>query len=74
MEPTREQLAELARQLAETRPEELDCEAVLDRVAGYLEQMGGGTAMPPELETVRQHLTICPACAEEFDALVRAVE
>ncbi len=73
MEPTREQLAALARQLAATAPEEIDCEAVLDRVAAYLETRRPDEGLPPELEAVRQHLEVCPPCLEEFQALVRAV-
>ena len=72
MEPTREQLAALARQLASTAPEEIDCEAVLDRVAAYLEAKRSDMAIPPELEAVGQHLEVCPSCFEEFQALVRA--
>ncbi len=74
MEPTREQLAALARQLASTAPEEIDCEAVLDRVATYLEARQSDVGIPPELHAVRRHLEVCPSCLEEFQALVRAVE
>ncbi len=74
MEPTQEQLAALARQLAATAPEEIDCQAVLDRVAAFLEARRSDLELPPELDAVRQHLEICPPCLEEFQALVRAVE
>ncbi len=74
MEPTREQLAALARQLAAPAPEEIDCQAVLDRVAAFLEARRSDLELPPELDAVRQHLEICPPCLEEFQALVRAVE
>ncbi len=73
MEPTREQLAALARQLAATAPEEIDCEAVLDHVAAYLEAKRSDVGLPPELDAVRQHIEVCPSCLEEFQALVRAV-
>lgn len=72
MDPTREQLAALARQLAATRPQELDCNATLDRVAAYLEATQGNAALSPELEMVGQHLEVCPCCHEEFKALIRA--
>lgn len=74
MEPTREQLAELARQLASTAPEEIDCEAVLGHVAGYLEATRSEASLSPELKTVGQHLEVCPSCHEEFEALLRAAE
>ncbi len=73
MEPTREQLAAIARQLASTAPQEIDCEAVLDRVAAYLETTRSEVTLPPELDAIRQHLEVCPSCLEEFQALVRAV-
>ncbi len=73
MEPTRDQLAALARQLASTAPEEIDCEAVLDLVATYLEATRSDVGLPPELDAVRQHLEVCPSCLEEFQALTRAV-
>ncbi len=72
MEPTRDQLAELARLVASTAPREIDCEAVLDRVAAYLEAHDRDAQLPDELREVRQHLAVCPQCREEFDALVRA--
>ena len=37
MKDPRQQLAELARLVGETLPEELDCDQVLARVAAYLE-------------------------------------
>ena len=72
MEPTRRQLVELARLVASTAPQEIDCDELLDRVAAYLETHDGGLELTGELAAVRQHLEVCPQCREEFDALVRA--
>lgn len=74
MEPTREQLADLARQIAATRPEELDCDAVLERIAAYLEADAAQGRQSPELAAVGQHLEICPNCRAEFEALLRALD
>jgi len=74
MEPTRQQLADLARQLAATMPSEIDCDATLERVAAYLEATRGGGELAPELRMVGQHLQVCPACHEEFEALLRAID
>ena len=71
MKPTTEQLRELLRVVAATRPQEIDCEQFLTRVAAYLESLGE-QALPPELDVVAQHLEVCPECSEEFDALVSA--
>jgi hypothetical protein len=74
MEPTREQLSALARQLAATAPHEIDCEVVLDRVASFVEATRSRDALAPELKEVAQHLEVCPSCLEEFQALLRALE
>ena len=70
MKPTPEQLRELLRVVAATRPQEIDCEQFLTRVAAYLESLEREHPLPPELDTVAQHLEVCPECSEEFDALV----
>lgn len=71
MEPTREQLAALARQVAATVEDEIDCEAMLGRMAAYFEAGGRPADLAPELAKVRQHLEVCPQCREEFEALLR---
>ena len=72
MEPDRDQLAELARIIAETAPQEIDCDTVLDRVAAYLETAERGERLPEELRAVAQHLEVCPECKQEFEALLKA--
>ena len=54
----------------ETRPQEIDCLEWLDKVAGYAELRTRGEAIPAALELVHQHLTVCPECTEEFEALL----
>ena len=72
MDAAKRKIEELARLVAETSAEELDCGAVLDRIAAYLEQLVDGRKVTAELRTVAQHLKVCPECREEFDALLRA--
>lgn len=72
MDPTPEQLADLARIIAATADDEIDCDELLERVAAYLDLADTDGVLPDELEKVRQHLAVCPQCREEFDALVRA--
>ena len=74
MEPTKKELAKLARMLADTAPSELDCGAVLDRVAPLLERSQEGEPLDDELRQVEQHLRVCPECLEEFEALVELHE
>jgi hypothetical protein len=66
----RRHLERLARAVADTAPEELDCDAVLGLVGGYLETIERGEDLDSELQMVRQHLSVCPECREEFDALL----
>lgn len=72
MKPTREQLRELLRVIQATRPQEIDCQEFLARVAAFLEAREPGKPLPPELAAVAQHLEVCLECSEEFDALVAA--
>ena len=72
MEPTRDQLADLAKIVASTVASEIDCDTLLDRISAYLEVHDSDEELHGELAQVRQHLAICPQCREEFDALVKA--
>lgn len=72
MKPIDPKLEALARLIAATRDSELDCGALLDRVAAYLEDVKAGRAPDASMREVAQHLTVCPECHEEFVALLRA--
>ena len=63
------QLDSLAELLRHTAREELDCGAVLDLVAPYLEVHQTGGSLSVQLAAVEQHLRVCPDCHEEFLAL-----
>lgn len=73
MKPGHPALRDLARELADAPPEAIDCETTLDRIAAYLEALPSGGPLPVELEQVRMHLAVCPACLEEFNFLLAAV-
>ena len=73
MKPADAALRDLARELAETAPEAIDCQTTLDRIAAYLEALPTGEPLPSELEQVRMHLAVCPACLEELNFLVAAL-
>lgn len=73
MKPSHPALRDLARELADAAPEAIDCETTLDRIAAYLEALPSGEPLPVELEQVRMHLAVCPACLEEFNFLLAAV-
>lgn len=63
-------LLELLDAVAETDAEEIDCDAFLDRVAGYVERLGPEEALSDEFRAVAKHIRICPECREEFEALL----
>ena len=74
VEKLRARLAQLVRSVERTVPHEIDCDEVLDRIAAYLEAVEDKRAYDSELDSVRQHLSVCPECSEEFEALRHAVE
>ncbi len=70
--PNHPPLEQLARAIVATRPDEIDCDEWLARVGRLIELDRAGTPIPPELDIVRQHLEVCPDCAEEYEALLAA--
>ncbi len=73
MKFTPDQLKELARATVNTRPQEIDCDAWLKRVAGYLEVIQKGQPVPPELTDVAHHIEVCPDCRNELDLMLKMV-
>ena len=73
MEPTREQLGQLAKMISLTAGDELDCVEIMNGLPKLIELSAQGVAIPPELGKVKQHLDVCPPCQEEFDAIVELV-
>jgi predicted anti-sigma-YlaC factor YlaD len=69
-----ERIAALAKATLATRPDEIDCEEWLARVAAYLEHRGSADPLPPELQLVANHVEICPACRAELDVLAAALD
>lgn len=74
MNDLRKQLNALLRLVSATEVDEIDCDEFLKRAATLLESLVPGQEPPDELAIVSQHLSVCPECREEFDALVRATD
>ncbi|MDX2038635.1 MAG: hypothetical protein SFX72_18450 [Isosphaeraceae bacterium] len=68
-----EKYRHLARMLIHTRPVELSCEEWVGRVGAYAERVLADLPLCSELECVRQHIDLCPECAEEFQAILEAI-
>jgi hypothetical protein len=74
MRSKQERLRGLLRVVQATEPSEIDCDEFLVRVAPFLEALTARHDIPDQLRQVAQHLSVCPECKEEFDALLRAHE
>jgi hypothetical protein len=62
----------LARVLA-TRPHEITCSECFDQISTYVDLEVTGQDAASALPDVRQHLLQCPACAEDYEALLDLV-
>ena len=70
MKPHVDNLRELLGSVLATEATEIDCEVFLNRVGCYLESSDHDRSITPELVAVAQHLSVCPECKQEFEALV----
>lgn len=71
---TSDQLRMLSEALLHTHPRELTCDEWVDHVAGYMEAKLAGQSLPASAELVEQHISLCPECREEYNALLTALE
>ena len=69
----RTNLADLAKAICETEVDELDCDALVDRLAEYLEAVETERTLTHDLRRIEQHLAVCGDCAEELRLLRRAL-
>lgn len=74
MDLDREHLRWLVEAALVTREHELTCDESATLMDRYLEVALAATPIPTELLGVAEHLVICPECAEEFDAMMRALK
>jgi hypothetical protein len=56
-----------------TRPDEIACDNCLEMVDAYAEMVMSGVDAAQVLPLVQDHLNRCPACREEFEALIDAL-
>lgn len=65
-------LAELARTVAETCEEEIDCEQMLERAAEFITAVSRRQQdLADSLRVVAQHLRICAECREEIELILK---
>ena len=73
MPMSKHEIEELMRLVGLTKDSEINCEQCLALVAEFAEQELAGRSVHEGLKAVEQHLSICPECREEYEALQRAL-
>jgi len=66
-------LKKMARAIASTRPDEIDCGACFERLGRYVELARSGEPVEDLMPRVARHLKRCADCREECKALMDAL-
>ena len=74
MSLSKQEIDELMRLVGLTKDHEINCEQCLSLVAEFAEQELAGKSIPQGLKAVEHHLSICPECREEYEALQQALK
>lgn len=75
MRPLRpEQLKQMARMVAATRPDEIGCDECFEQLDRFAELHLAGKNAAEALPLVQDHLDRCGDCREEFEALLIALQ
>lgn len=69
-----DELRELARYVLLTKPDEIGCDDWLGYAPRYAELVATQQPVPEPLKKAAEHIDLCPECAEEFRALLAALE
>ncbi len=74
MKTERDRLRAWIERIYRTEPEEIDCAALYDAIARFVELGVSGQDAASLLPLVQQHLDQCPNCYDLYDALKAVVE
>lgn len=74
MPMSKHEIEDLMRLVGLTEDSEINCEQCLALVAEFAEHELAGKSMHEGLKAVEHHLSICPECREEYEALQRALD
>jgi hypothetical protein len=66
-------LKEMARGIATTRPDEIDCDECFEQMDQFVEITLAGKNAADAMPLVQDHLHRCGDCREEFEALLAAL-
>ena len=64
----------LLKKIASTEPEEISCDDVGELLAAFAERRSQGEDVSRLMPQVEKHLELCPACREDYEALLLAIE
>ncbi len=63
----------MVRAIAQTRPDEIDCDEFFAQMDLYAELVLAGKPAAEALPFIQEHLERCPDCKEEFEALLEVL-
>lgn len=73
-EMLKEMARDLARGIATTRPDEIDCDECFEQIDQFVEMELAGKDAAEAMPLVQDHLDRCGNCREEFEALLAALK
>jgi len=68
------QVSEFLRQIALTRDQEVDCSVCIQNIGEFTEKKIAGKELDVALANIEHHLSLCPECSEEYEALKKILE
>lgn len=71
---SREQIDKLLGLVSTTQDDELDCDGCLSRVAEFADAQLANLPLSDALKAVEVHMESCPCCADEYQALMDALQ
>ncbi|MEM9656722.1 MAG: hypothetical protein AAF961_00040, partial [Planctomycetota bacterium] len=71
---TEEQVDKLLQLVSTTRDDQLDCDGCLQHIAEFADAQLANQSLSVALEAVQAHLACCPCCADEYQALLDALQ
>lgn len=68
------QIDKLLTLVSQVQDDSLDCDGCFDQIAEFADMELAGRPLEVALQAVRTHLECCPCCADEYRALLDALE
>ena len=67
-------LKKVLKSLTITQAEEMTCSECFNEIDLYVEMLREGKSPSEVMPLVKHHITLCPPCRDEFEALLVALE